>query len=317
MKICPSCHKTLADNANFCPRDGTKLHHINAYSRGFSEGMTIDNRYILKRFLGQGSFAQVWEAQHVIMKKQRALKLLCFDNIDEERIEMAVSRFFREVEAIASLGHENIVKVFEFGEDREGKPYLVMEYLDGVSLFDYVFETEFPIDTKVVLNYVRQIADGMNEAHENGIVHRDLKSENIFISRNHGRDIIKILDFGVAKFMHNNTLANISHCQIFGSPGYMAPEQARGLDLDGRTDIYALGVILFEIFTKELPFTGNTTEVLLAQVQKNCPDPRDINPYIPEAVVSTIYKAMSKDPKKRFQTMNEVSLRLREIIRNL
>ncbi|MBU1238920.1 serine/threonine protein kinase, partial [Myxococcota bacterium] len=240
--------------------------------------------------------------------QKRALKLLCFDVVDQERMEMAVSRFFREVGAVASIGHQNIVRVFEFGEDEEGRPYLVMEYLTGRSLFDYIFDSGFPVKVRESLEILRQVAVGIGAAHQSGIIHRDLKSENIFLhTESDGTVTIKILDFGVAKFMNNKLLANISHAQIFGSPGYMAPEQARGLTLDGRTDIYALGIIAFELFTKQLPFMGNTTEVLLAHVQKPVPDPQELNPDIPDAVVDFIVTAMQKLPEKRFQSMEEVA----------
>ncbi len=318
MKICPTCHKTFPDHANFCPRDGTRLHKVNPFAKGFKEGMVIDNRYRLERLLGQGSFAQVWVAEHVIMHQKRALKLLTFDVVDQERMEMSVSRFFREVGAVASIGHENIVRVYEFGEDEKGRPYLVMEYLRGCSLLDHIFDTPFPIDLPRSLEYLRQIAVGMGAAHLQGIVHRDLKSDNIIIHHpRRGGEVLKILDFGVAKFMDNKALANISHAQIFGSPSYMAPEQARGLHLDGRTDIYALGIIAYELFTKEIPFKGSTTEVLLAQVQKPVPDPRDFNPLLPKSVVEFIYTCLEKKPEERYQSMEEVAAQVAKIAGSL
>ncbi len=318
MKTCPICHESFSDDQITCPRDGSPLAFVQVTRTVFSPGVLVDGRYRLEAYLGQGAFSEVWRCHDLHREETLAIKLLKFSSSDIDEIKDSISRFFREADSASRLGHPNIVKICFFGKDPNGQAYLTMEYLEGKDLSRYVVEGGATAQQiRPYVGYMIQVAQGMAAAHKSGILHRDLKPDNIFLDEKLGSDPqsrrVKILDFGVAKILHDENLAEISKDYMFGTPSYMSPEQVKGHNLDGRTDIYSLGIILFELFTGTLPFKGKTAQVLLHHIRTPPPNPLSLNPTLPRPLSALILKAMAKHLDHRFQTMQE----LVEVLENL
>jgi len=316
MKTCPLCHGSFSDSQKVCPKDSSPLEFIKVENMTFKKNELIDGRYKLVSLMGSGAFSEVWKCQDLHLKQFYAIKLLTFIAMDFEEIKDCVSRFFREADSASRLGHENIVEVQFFGKDINGQAYLVMEYLEGVSMTQYMDSCNCKAAIDRCVKMFIQVTKGMEAAHEVGILHRDLKPDNIFITCSTNRDVVKILDFGVAKILHDEKLAEISKDYMFGTPSYMSPEQVKGHALDGRTDIYSLGIIMFELFSGGLPFTGYTAQVLLQHITKPPPNPSEKNSKISKELSSIILKAMSKHLDNRYQSMKELGDALSKYLEN-
>jgi serine/threonine-protein kinase len=257
----------------------------------------------------------VYTAEHVEIEKRVALKVLRDDFSKRPEV---VERFRQEARAASRIGHENIVDVTDFGQLDDGGVYFVMEHLKGMSLSEIIQGT--PVELERVAPIVMQIARALTAAHNLGIIHRDLKPENIFLTKREDRDdFVKILDFGIAKISDRDSEGErlTKTGMIFGTPEYMSPEQASGKELDHRVDIYALGCIMFELFTGEVPFDGESFMAVLTQhmfepipdLEKMTTDPR-----LTDSVRSVVYKAMSKEADGRYQNMSELELDLERAI---
>ncbi len=304
MKICPRCHQTYSDRKQCCPRDNAPLKFVTITDGTFAAGYILDERYRLLAFLGSGAFSEVWKCEDISTHQIKSVKLLKFFSTDTDEIRDAISRFFREADSASRLGHENIVNVEFFGNDKGGQAYLVMEFLDGHNLSQYVKAGGLTrSEIAAVLPILLDVTRGMQAAHTEGILHRDLKPDNIFVETSAPLPRAKILDFGVAKILHDEKLAEISKDYMFGTPSYMSPEQVKGQNLDGRTDIYSFGVILFELFTGTLPFTGKTAQVLLQHIRNPPPNPPSLNEHIDRELAAIILKALAKHLDHRYQTM--------------
>ena len=272
-------------------------------------GQIVDGRYRLSRLLGEGGMGAVYVAEHVHITKKVALKLLHPDvGSDEE----AVRRFRQEAQSASRIGHSNIVTIDDFGQMPDGRVYLCMELLEGQSLADAIAaDVMEPLRSAEI---ICQVCDGLGAAHAKGIIHRDMKPENVFLAQcADGSERVKILDFGIAKATgsenHNLTKTGM----VFGTPNYMSPEQALGQKIDHRADIYAVGVILFEIFTGAVPFKSESLMGVLSQhITKPVPNPAAVNPSRPvhPAMVQIIYDAMAKDPGERVQDMGSLKDRI-------
>ncbi len=264
----------------------------------------------------------IYRAEDLKLQRDVALKFLAEDMTSDRE---AVERFEREAHAAAAINHPNICTVYEVAE-HNGLPFLVMELLDGMSLKRYIGENPLPLES--LLNWAIQITDGLEAAHERGIVHRDIKPANLFVTR---RQQLKILDFGLAKLMahkspsrasrHVHTDAAVADLSTPGSapgtPGYMSPEQARGGELDARTDLFAFGIVLYEMATGKLPFHRKTSSATLAAVLHDLPEPpSQINPDIPPDLQQIIGKALEKDPDDRYQTASEMRADLTRLYRH-
>ncbi|MBU1536257.1 serine/threonine protein kinase [Myxococcota bacterium] len=307
MKICPLCHQTYSDTRQHCPRDKSALKFITITDGIFTSGYIIDDKYRLVEFLGSGAFSEVWKCEEVATGATKSIKLLKFFSNDTDEIRDAVSRFFREADSASRLGHENIVRVEYFGNDIHGQAFLVMEYLQGNNLSQFIKPDGLSTaEITTVLPLLLEVTRGMEAAHKKGILHRDLKPDNIFVTTHGGQTHAKILDFGVAKILHDEKLAEISKDYMFGTPSYMSPEQVKGMELDGRTDIYSLGIIMFELFTGQLPFSGKTAQVLLQHIRNPPPNPPSLNENIDRDLAAIILKAMAKHLDHRYQTMAEL-----------
>ena len=324
-RVCLQCGEKFPAGANFCPHDGKHLDDIPTappvdQSNDAFIGATLDERYLLQSRIGQGGMGVVYAARHVIIDKAVAVKLLRHEYCKDKGL---VERFMREARAASRIGHPNIVDVTDFGELDSGDVFFVMEFLDGVSLAHEIRNGP-PMPFERVIDLAIQICHGLQAVHNNGIVHRDLKPENVFILNpcndqlleekgGERRDFVKLLDFGIAKFSWAGGTRLTKIGSIFGTPQYMSPEQASGQDADHRGDIYALGCIVYEMLTGEVPFSADTfMGTLTKQMFENPRPPRQLRPErgIPQSIEEIVLKAMAKDAAARYQNMSQMAAAL-------
>ncbi|MDB4944324.1 MAG: hypothetical protein JWP97_3858 [Labilithrix sp.] len=277
-----------------------------------SEGQTIAGKYLLVRRLGEGGMCVVYEAEHVNLRQNLALKVL--------RPELAgdkdcVTRFEREARAAAQLRSLNVAKVYDVDYLPTGEPYITMELLVGHDLGHELHDAgRLPIELAV--DYVRQACTGIAEAHALGIVHRDLKPENLFLTELGeltDRRLLKILDFGIAKSMLPDSARRLTAPDaVFGTVDYMSPEQIRSASaVDHRSDLWSLGVILYELLTGQTPYKGDARSVIAQIVTDPVPSPSLIVPSIPPSLADAVMRALEKDPARRFQSAEEMRDALR------
>ncbi|MBX3270501.1 MAG: serine/threonine protein kinase [Sandaracinaceae bacterium] len=269
-------------------------------------GKTLDGRYHLERLLGKGGMGLVYEAKHVILGKRLAVKVL---KEEVSRDEKVIARFQREAQSAGAIGSPHICDVSDFGTMPDGSTYFVMEYLDGPSLSTALHQQN-PMPTARVLDVGIQLCDALGAAHERGIVHRDLKPDNVHLVEQGGRrDFVKVLDFGIAKVGNAADKKLTQAGQVFGTPHYMSPEQCAGRDVDHRTDIYALGVMLYEMACGVVPFDADSLMgVLTKHVYENPIPPRELPPPVdvPPGLEAIILKSLAKQPEHRYQSMAEL-----------
>jgi serine/threonine-protein kinase len=259
---------------------------------------------------------EVYVAEHIHIEKRVALKLLRAEVLSNQE---AVSRFRIEARSASSIGHDNIIQIDDFGTLPDGRVYMAMEYLQGAPLNELIAREPLPLPR--ALDILIQTGKGLAAAHAKGITHRDMKPENIYVTQKEGRDVPKILDFGIAKVSGGDTSQNLTVAgTIFGTPFYMAPEQAMGGKMDHRVDIYAMGVIMYEIFTGTVPFKAETFMGILTQHITLAPVPpaqqaAQNGRICPPELEAIILKAIQKDPAHRYQSMNELVNALIEFYR--
>lgn len=260
-------------------------------------GKRISGRYKLLEVIGDGGMAIVYRAKDLILDRDVAVKILRSEFSDDEEF---IKRFKREAEAATSLDHPHIVSIFDVGEENNVY-FIVMEYVKGKTLKQYIRE-KGRLSVEESIQIIKQIASGMVAAHEHGIIHRDIKPHNILIDEN---GVAKVTDFGIALAI---TSATITHTNsVLGSVHYFSPEQARGGVANAKSDIYSLGVVLFEMLTGRVPFTGESpVSVALKHLQEDVPEPRKINPEIPQSVENIILKALTKNPVYRYDSALEM-----------
>jgi len=305
-RTCPRCGASYSEGTQFCPVDGTAL-IAEARSDGDPRIGTLVDRYRLTGRLGEGGMGIVYRAEHTIIGRPVALKLL---HPNLTTVPEAVDRFFREARAAGEVATEHIVEITDSGRTEDGTNFLVMELLSGRSLADLIDEQQ-RLDPHRAVGIALQITRALEAAHGRGVVHRDLKPANIqLVPRGADQDFVKILDFGVAKITESNVKLTQTGT-IVGSPAYMSPEQASGKTVDRRTDIYALGVILYEMLAGKPPFVGtNATEVLMSHLLQAPTMLREANPAVPESLERVVMQCLAKDPANRPQDMGE----LRELL---
>jgi serine/threonine protein kinase len=274
-------------------------------------GKTIGN-YIVRHKLGEGGMGSVYFAEHPSIGKRVALKVLHPDFASDPEI---VSRFFNEAKAVNDIQHPNIIDIIDFGTIAPATPadhplvYFIMEYIEGVSLTDLI-KREAPLSPDRAVTIALQIADALAASHRNGVIHRDLKPDNVMlVSRGRQRDFVKLLDFGIAKLTDGAASTHRTRTgTVMGTPQYMSPEQCDGHGhIDHRADVYALGIVLYQMLTGRVPFGGDGLgEVLIQQMTKPPLAPSLIAPHIPEHLELVVLKALEKRPDDRFQHIDEM-----------
>ena len=276
-------------------------------------GKILDDKYEVIELIGAGGMGTVYRGRHLVIEKQVAIKFLHGSLTGQSEV---VKRFYREAQAAAAVRHNNIIDVMDLGVSPAGEPYIVMEFLEGEGLAEYL-EKHSPLDLATTCGIIEAALLALEAAHAKGIVHRDLKPDNIFLLNRVGEPLgIKLIDFGISKFMSKPDQTKLTQDgTMLGTPAYMSPEQARGLDVvDQRTDLYAIGVILYQMLAGRVPFTGvNYSELLLNMLTTEPVDPVTINPTFPEVARPVIEKALKKDPKERYQSAKEMLEAVREL----
>ena len=304
MKKCPRCGVEYPDANTLCPADGIALE-----TTGDSLiGSVLSGKYRIDERLNEGGMGTVYRGTHVLMDKTVAIKVLRPSLAADEKI---VARFSREARAASRISHPNALSVTDFGEDENGTVFLVMEYLSGRTL-KKVIQEEGPLPLPRVVDITRQIADALNAAHQQGIIHRDLKSDNIMLLDTMTGDHAKVLDFGIAKINEPDgnrdsgslTAPNL----VIGTPQYMSPEQcSQDSEIDSRSDIYSLGVILYEMLVGHVPFSAESpTMVMLKHLQEPVPSVLDERNDLPPSIDRVIARAMAKVPANRYQNVAEL-----------
>ena len=268
----------------------------------FEQGMIIQNRYEIIEEVGSGGMSVVYKAKCHVLNRFVAIKVLKPEFSDDKSF---VSKFRIEAQSAAGLSHPNIVNVFDVGEEN-GYYYIVMELVEGITLKEYIQQNgRLPYQT--ALDFIMQICAGIEVAHEHHTIHRDIKPQNIIVSRN---GTLKVTDFGIAKAATSNTIAS----SAMGSVHYISPEQARGGYSDERSDIYSLGITLYEMLTGRVPFEGeNNVTVALMHIQSEMIPPREYYPDIPVGLEKIVLKATQKKPERRYLTTNAMLADLRKV----
>ncbi|MDT3414750.1 serine/threonine-protein kinase [Brevibacillus aydinogluensis] len=261
------------------------------------EGQRLGGRYQLEARIGGGGMAIVYKAKDLVLNRQVAVKVLRSQFGTDEDF---VTRFRREAQAVASLSHPNVVGVYDVGQDGDTH-YMVMEYVEGSTLKDLI-NRHGALPVEEAVRIAAEICDALDHAHQNQIIHRDIKPHNILIGKN-GR--VKVTDFGIARAVTSTTITHTN--AVLGSVHYFSPEQARGGVTAEKSDIYSLGIVLYEMVTGQLPFSGDSPiSVALKHLQEPLPEPRQVNPNIPQSVENVILKALVKDPQMRYASAREM-----------
>jgi eukaryotic-like serine/threonine-protein kinase len=303
MKACPKCGTEYPDTTTLCPADGIALEKQDDSLLG----QTLAGKYRIEERLSEGGMGTVYRGTHVLMDKTVAVKVLRPSFAADEKI---VARFSREARAASKILHPHALSVTDFGEAENGVVFLVMEYLDGSTL-KQVIRKDGPFSVARAADILRQVGGALDTAHSEGVVHRDLKSDNIMLLSSYGTDYAKVLDFGIAKIREPEggydpglTAPDL----VIGTPQYMSPEQcSQSPDIDARSDIYSLGIILYEMLVGHVPFaSGTPTSIMLQHLQQPAPTVLAERSDVPEAVARVIARALEKRPEDRYETVGQL-----------
>lgn len=313
FRACPHCGTSCERTHQYCPACGFPIGTLGVSDEDKFIGKTLPGGYHILDLISVGGMGRVYRAEQSVLGRTVAVKIIHPHLLSDEN---SAVRFMTEARAASQLNHPNSVAVFDFGRTDDGQPYLVMEFLRGKDLARVAYE-EGPLPFARIVDVLRQVLTALAEAHELGIVHRDLKPENVILEPlRRGGDFVKVVDFGLAKLRADRQGPSVTSPGIVcGTPDYMAPEQGRGDAIDGRSDLYAVGVMFFQLLTGQLPFEADSpTQVVMMHMTMPIPDPRQVAPErdIPEALVSVVQRAMTKDPNGRYQDATEFAEALAE-----
>jgi len=305
---CPKCDFVNSADSKFCKECGTQLIlpqsppisktlTLEIPAEGLSRGTLFAGRYEIIEEVGAGGMGSVFRAEDTKIRQEVALKLI--------RPEIAssrstIERFRNEIKTARMIAHRNVCRMFDLGEEK-GTYFITMEYVSGEDMKSFLRRTA-PLSTGRAISIGKQICEGLAEAHRLGVVHRDLKPGNIMIDKEGN---VRIMDFGIARSLKEKGITDAD--MMIGTPEYMSPEQVEGEDIDQRSDIYSLGVVLYEMATGKVPFEGPTPlSIALKQKTVEPHNPREFNPQIPEDFTLLILKCMNKDKEKRYQNAGEI-----------
>jgi len=260
-------------------------------------GHELGGRYEILTRVGGGGMALVYKAQDLLLGRNVAVKILRQEFVHDEEF---IRRFRREAQSAAALSHPNVVSIYDVGQE-EDVHYIVMEYVEGQNLNEYIKE-KAPLQAEEAIHIAMQICDALDHAHQNEIIHRDIKPHNILIGKN-GR--VKVTDFGIARAVTSSTITHAG--SVLGSVHYFSPEHAKGVATGAKSDLYSLGIVIYQMLTARLPFLGESPiSVALKHLQDEFEEPRVVNPLIPQSVENIILKSMRKNPQERYQSAKEM-----------
>lgn len=300
-KRCVTCDRKFSDTHANCPSDGTVLIPI---AQDPWVGKKLTDHYEVLSVVGHGGMGVVYKAKHDLMERFVAIKMLLVQYITDSQ---SVRRFQHEAKAASKLSHPNIITLYDYGVSPTGQPYLVMDYLEGISLAE-IIKSDGQIGCERGVKIFLQVCDALEHAHNQKLVHRDLKPGNVMLINNDDlKDHVKVVDFGVSKIMGSDEAQRLTQTgEICGSPVYMSPEQCEGKKLDPRSDIYSMGVLMYEALTGELPLMGKTmVETMSKHLGQRAPRFATVRPdlYIPEYLENVVFHCLEKNPADRPQSM--------------
>lgn len=305
MVSCSRCSKACDDTHRFCHACG------NVLARAGDDpllGAMLPGGYLIRELLAEGGMGRIYRAEQPALERSVAVKVIHPHLAGDPDIAL---RFLVEARAASRLNHPNAVTVYAFGNMPAGPPYLVMQLLHGKPL-SRVHEEEGPLPFERIVDILTQVLGALEQAHAQSIVHHDVKPDNILVERLRSRgDLVKVIDFGLAHLLAET--ADLFSAPVAGTPAYMSPEHARGERVDGRSDVYSVGVILYQLLTGSLPFEAATsTETLLAVLNKTPVDPRDRAPerHVPDTLAETTMRALAKSPGERHPTAADLAIAL-------
>ncbi|MFO8071611.1 MAG: serine/threonine-protein kinase [Polyangia bacterium] len=318
--LCPKCNAANPRGTAYCGKCGASMEAVAGNGGEEADpllGQMVGDRFKVKRKIGEGGMGIVYEADQIAIDRIVALKVL-HPNLSDGTV---YARFRNEAAASSRLGHPNTITVFDFGKTEQGSLYIAMEFVSGKSLDDEI-EDNGALDWRRTCRIGMQICGSLQEAHDNGIIHRDLKPENVMLCERGGEvDVAKVLDFGIAKILEDEgqdqRKALTKTGMVFGTPQYMSPEQIRGEKVDARSDIYSMGVILYQMLAGRLPFTSETPMGMLTKHLMDTPpkfEEMDSSLEVPEELERLVMEALAKDAADRPATMRELGERMESVL---
>ena len=315
-RTCPDCSTSYDEEVLHCPEDGRDLSDVDPDDELI--GRSVGSYRVIKP-LGKGGMGAVYMAEHPVIGSKVAIKFLHPQYATDKRI---VDRFFNEARAVNVIGHDNILKILDLNVTEDNRHYFIMEFLHGKALQDLVKPND-PMPLEVAGPILLQTCEALQAAHDHKIIHRDLKPDNVYLIVHKGRkNFVKVVDFGIAKLTDDagNSTGKTQTGMVMGTPAYMSPEQAGGMSerIDGRSDVYSLGCMMYQMATGRLPFPGSSFgEVLIGHLQLPPPPPREAVPDIPEAYEAIILKCLAKSQDDRYQSMQELHDAIWEVMQSL
>jgi len=314
MKLCLVCNFQTAEDQDICPRDGSSMVTVGDDPL---LGMVVEGRYKIQSVIGQGSAGTVYKAVQELIGREVAIKVLHDYLVSDDEF---IKRFRQEAKASSRLSHPNIITIYDFGLIPEGhRPYIAMDLLIGTPLSDLLASVE-RLSLEEAIPIFVQVCSALGEAHRQGVVHRDVKPENIVLVERSGQRLFPIVvDFGIARIVEESDAAKITRTgTVCGSPTYMSPEQCTSSKVDHRSDIYSLGVVIYEALTGEVPFHSDELVRVMAMHLSDPPTPlNQVKPGLqfPEMLEEVVYKSLAKNPDQRYQSMEDFAAAIEESIK--